>query len=233
MSSRPGTGGGPAGGRRGGGGGGRGPPPGAPRSGWGGTGERTTVEGVRGTRSSASGITFVRRYEATVPRSSDGVVTFEVPARGSVSWRLPEFRVLRGGAEAGLAPPGGALGDIGDFDATFSDAYVGIDAAIDYDAEAARLKESVTISALPPVGVAETLAIQTLLFGYGDLFAEVRGEAAAGGILPPLNNGDGTVHGYAYVFFGPLDVGDATPDVRIRGTAPNARHGYSVAAGKF
>jgi hypothetical protein len=71
-------------------------------------------------------------------------------------------------------------------------------------------------------------------FGYTTAMGDFNNDGYADLLTgAPLNNVDGNFHGYAYVFFGPLDVGDVTPDVRIRGTAASARHGYSVAAGKF
>jgi hypothetical protein len=300
---------------------------------WRGAGDLTTVDGVRGTRSSGGGTTFLRRYEATLPRSADGIVTFVAPGQASVSWTLPEFRVIHAHVETQLAQPGAFVGTLADSGATYRRSYAGIDAEIAYEAEASRLKESITLFAPPIVGVEDVLVIQTPIVAHDGLFADILGVPTPSGLLldgdlvltdgrgrsvvmlrpwaedaygrrvdlqfrwsddalavlvpgswlagaeypvlvdptttyqfendgpsqdvgenlgyttalgdfnndgyadlltgAPVNNLDGNLHGYAYVFYGPLDAADATPDVRIRGTATNARHGWSVAAGKF
>jgi hypothetical protein len=70
--------------------------------------------------------------------------------------------------------------------------------------------------------------------GWSTAFGDFNGDGYADLLTgAPDNNIGGNNHGYAYVYYGPFNANDSTPDVRINGSTNNAQFGYSVAAGKF
>ncbi|HKZ64564.1 MAG TPA: hypothetical protein VJ400_08980, partial [Thermoplasmata archaeon] len=127
---------------------------------WQGNRDRTSEQGVRGTRASADGVAVTGSYDAWIPSRSDGWIRFAVPDGPGVSWRLPDVASARHGERTILATARSVPVIAKGYSARYASAFDGIDLDVTYTADPMEFKENLVLRKRPPVPENSTLLFE-------------------------------------------------------------------------